>query len=330
MELISIIIPVYNVENHLTKCIDSILIQKNINFEILLIDDGSSDRSGEICDEYSRNDERIRVFHQNNHGVSYARNIGINNAKGKWITFVDADDWIEPNSLFQIFEEKNANNSDIIIARSFIINKDNVDHELFPFKKEFSKKCYNGIDLAINQEYLRGNACGLLYKRDFIKLHRILFPLEIKIGEDSTFYHICTIYAESICFLDIHFYNISEREGSTTRSWTFNKLRGMLDNISYINDYIVTHEELSPKAIDILNYRKFGVISSIYNHFQYTTFTLKNYFILREDIKNVLNGKIEVNNIKSNKFQIKILNLSIDLYAIIVILNKRIKSLIKK
>ena len=90
--LVSIIVPVYNAEKYLNRCVDSILSQAMTDFELLLIDDGSKDNSGRICDEYATKDARVRVFHKPNGGVSSARNLGLDNAIGKWITYVDADD----------------------------------------------------------------------------------------------------------------------------------------------------------------------------------------------------------------------------------------------
>src|SRR5690554_6730418 len=116
---ISIIIPVYNVEEYLPRCIDSVLIQRNIQFEVVLVNDGSTDSSGLICDEYAQADNRVKVFHQLNSGVSSARNLGIENATGEWICFVDADDWIEPDSLEKILNINDNRESDFIIARSF-------------------------------------------------------------------------------------------------------------------------------------------------------------------------------------------------------------------
>ena len=99
---ISIITPVYQAEADLPACLDSILAQTFTDFELLLIDDESTDRSGEICDEYAARDPRIRVIHQQNGGVSKARNQGLRLARGQWITFVDADDTISPNYLAAI------------------------------------------------------------------------------------------------------------------------------------------------------------------------------------------------------------------------------------
>ena len=96
MDLISIIVPVYNTEKYLDRCIQSILSQTYTDFELLLIDDGSTDSSGVICDKYAEQDSRVRVFHKENGGVSSARNIGLDNANGVWITFCDSDDWVYP------------------------------------------------------------------------------------------------------------------------------------------------------------------------------------------------------------------------------------------
>lgn len=90
--LVSVIVPVYNAEKYLNRCVDSILSQTMTDFELLLIDDGSKDDSGRICDEYAEKDARVRAFHKPNGGVSSARNLGLNNARGNWIAYVDADD----------------------------------------------------------------------------------------------------------------------------------------------------------------------------------------------------------------------------------------------
>ena len=97
--MISVIVPVYNAEKYLQRCVDSILKQSFTDFEVLLIDDGSHDRSGELCDEYGEKDNRVRVFHKENGGVSSARNVGLDNASGEYISFVDADDYLETNAM---------------------------------------------------------------------------------------------------------------------------------------------------------------------------------------------------------------------------------------
>ena len=100
--VISIIIPVYNVEKWLNKCIDSILVQSYKNFEIILVNDGSTDKSGDICDKYSKEDNRIKVFHNKNKGLSYSRNFGVKNSNGKYVMFVDSDDFISDINIIHL------------------------------------------------------------------------------------------------------------------------------------------------------------------------------------------------------------------------------------
>lgn len=102
--LISVIVPVYNSGQYLARCIESVLHQSFVDFELLLINDGSSDDSSSICSDYAVRDNRIRVFHQNNAGVSAARNLGIKEIRGKYLAFVDADDYVYPNYLKDLYE----------------------------------------------------------------------------------------------------------------------------------------------------------------------------------------------------------------------------------
>lgn len=122
MPKVSIIVPVYNVEAYLHRCIDSILAQTFTDWELLLIDDGSPDRSGEICDEYALKDKRIRVFHKKNGGVSSARNFGLNNACGDWTTFVDSDDFLDRTSLSKMLDLTNHYDSDLFCFKFRISN----------------------------------------------------------------------------------------------------------------------------------------------------------------------------------------------------------------
>ena len=105
-ELISVVVPVYNVENYLEKCVSSITNQTYKNLEIILVNDGSKDNSGAICDDLAKNDSRIKVIHKENGGLSDARNTGINVATGEYIGFVDSDDWIERDMYEQLYKRE--------------------------------------------------------------------------------------------------------------------------------------------------------------------------------------------------------------------------------
>ena len=112
--LVSVIVPVYKVEFYLSECIESILKQTYQNLEIILVDDGSPDDCGSICDKYAQQDKRIKVFHKNNEGLSEARNYGIERATGDYLSFVDSDDWIEPDMFETLVSVVVVNDSDIV------------------------------------------------------------------------------------------------------------------------------------------------------------------------------------------------------------------------
>lgn len=134
--LISVIVPVYNVERYLNQCIDSILAQTYKDFELILVDDGSKDKSGEICDEYVKKDSRIRVFHKKNGGVSSARNYGIDNAQGTYICFVDSDDWVDETYLEDMLKPGDYD---------WIIQGIKINDKYRIYKNEFLKDKYAGI-----------------------------------------------------------------------------------------------------------------------------------------------------------------------------------------
>ncbi len=120
---ISVIIPVYNVEKYLSACIDSLMRQGNLNIEIILINDGSTDKSGMIANEYARKDNRIKVIHKENGGASAARNAGLNVALGEYIVFLDSDDWIKEDSLPPLFEEAVKYHTDVVMGNMWLCVK---------------------------------------------------------------------------------------------------------------------------------------------------------------------------------------------------------------
>lgn len=123
--LVTIIIPIYNVERYLTKCIDSVISQTYTNLEILLVDDGSTDNCPIICDEYEKLDSRIKVFHKKNGGLSDARNYGLDNMSGDFVYFLDSDDYISADAIECLVASQEMNNSDIVIGNSVIIDENN-------------------------------------------------------------------------------------------------------------------------------------------------------------------------------------------------------------
>lgn len=180
MRSISIIIPVYNVEQYLHQCIESILISTFENYELILIDDGSTDNSGKICDEFLERDERIRVYHIKNGGVSRARNIGIKNACTPWITFIDADDYISPTFLESLFHSV-IEHPDIDFASTGYTNYSDGKIESI----EISYSPYYGSDMNYLCSIYRGRVYGKLFKREY--LQEVQFDEKISSAEDLVF-----------------------------------------------------------------------------------------------------------------------------------------------
>ena len=161
--VISVIIPVYNAEKYLKKCIDSVLNQTFTNFELLLINDGSHDNSGAICDKYAEKDSRVMVFHQENKGVSSARNLGLDNAKGEWICFVDSDDWVEENYLNDLIISIEPNIDFVIGGFTQRINTTTKDQSLTDV---------NLIVNSQNKELILNKFALFNYSYPFAKLYR--------------------------------------------------------------------------------------------------------------------------------------------------------------
>ena len=186
MDLISIIVPVYNIEKYLDRCIQSILSQTYTNFELLLIDDGSTDSSGAICDSYAEQDSRVRVFHKPNGGVSSARNMGLDNANGEWITFCDSDDWVYDCWLQNYVD--NSDNVDIVcqgveLDYSRMVNcfKQN---EKVGF--DYEGKIADGLEL-LHEYGLVGSMCIKLFKMDIVRINSLRLNPMFNYMEDEEF-----------------------------------------------------------------------------------------------------------------------------------------------
>lgn len=189
----TIIIPVYNAEKTIRQCLESILCQSNKDFELILINDGSIDTSGDICNEYASKDSRIKVFHKPNGGVSSARNLGLEHAKGEWITFIDADDYVEPLFLNIIPED-----DDSLIITNWKPTTSNdyteyISPEVIIGKKRVNQFINNNLQLDV----LR---CpwAKFFKRSILKNNNIFFDERFKIGEDTLFVMTYLYYCQRI------------------------------------------------------------------------------------------------------------------------------------
>ncbi|WP_332021804.1 glycosyltransferase family 2 protein [Kaistella sp.] len=214
---ISIIIPIYNAEQYLYDCLNSVLNQTYSGFEVILINDGSTDSSGKICDEYALEDTRVKVFHKENGGVSAARNLGISKSKGDWIAFVDSDDRILPQFLEELIGHVDPD-TDAVMQGFKRINKD----------KEILVDCGNHILMReINNAFLFeelrifdfGFVASKLYKKSIVDNFSILFPEQTSHAEDLIFFLKYLFYSKKIRIQQIHNYEYFNRGDSLTSTF---------------------------------------------------------------------------------------------------------------
>lgn len=194
MPLISLIIPIYNSEKYLFRCLDSILSQSFTDFEVLLIDDGSTDKSGDICDNYTKKDFRIKVFHKKNGGVSSARNLGLDNAIGEYVTFIDSDDWIDKDFLNNLFITANFR-ADLVVGEIQYNNKYNTvvtDNSIVIIDKL----------MYLKNLFISGftSVCNIMFKRTFVKNINLRFE-PIRYSEDFIFSIKAICLAEQIVYV---------------------------------------------------------------------------------------------------------------------------------
>lgn len=257
-KLVSVIVPIYNVEPYLVKCIQSILCQTYKNIELILVDDGSPDNCGAICDYYAAIDERVIVIHKENDGVSNARNSGIEIAKGDYIYFIDADDYAEKEAIEVLVSIAENESADLVIAEINIV--DELDSERIVSNNNLyeTNQCFNSyqaVDFFIQKDWGPWNKLYARHVHDNVK-----FPSH-KIHEDEAIMLELLHNCEKIIYTQKRLYNYLKRNGSTTSAqYSIKKMDwfdAWRDNVDYISIYYPT---LKSKALSKL------VITAIYNY----------------------------------------------------------------
>lgn len=223
--LVSVIVPVYNVEKYLRGCVDSILAQTYDNFEVILVDDGSPDGSGKICDEYVEKYDRVKVIHKKNGGLSDARNVGIDNASGEYVTFVDSDDMISKDMISELMLPIKAD-VDVEVACCYFENFNDGDFVEF-------NKIDEDIDCSIisYSELIKKNiwviSCAKVYKKSLFD--SLKFPVGRLHEDEFTTYKLCYA-AKKIAWTDDKFYFYRrQRDGSITNKKTIKNFQDALD-----------------------------------------------------------------------------------------------------
>ncbi|MBQ5823851.1 MAG: glycosyltransferase family 2 protein [Clostridia bacterium] len=217
MDLISIIVPVYNVEKYIHQCVDSIINQTYTNLEIILVDDGSPDNCGRICDEYAAKDSRIKVIHQANQGLSAARNAGVALSNAEWISFVDSDDIIHPQAIELMFSALKKEKADISTAHMTNFEDGNIPDS---FYSKFSEKYTIN---EVNEEFLSEifpdsryhSACNRIINKKFL----IEFPFEVgRYHEDSPVISKILYFSQRMVIVPYELYFYRNNQNSITRT----------------------------------------------------------------------------------------------------------------
>lgn len=236
---ISVIIPVYNVEPYIRQCLDSIINQTYRNLEIIIVDDGSPDNCGIICDEYAEKDERIMVFHKQNGGVNSARNLGIQNATGEWIAFVDSDDWCDLDYYEKFMDCIGNKCPDVFQACGFIFEYPNSKSQ---FKYNF-REDYQETDRVHIEKFMMditgiGMPWDKLYRREFIIENHLLFDTSCKAFDDHLFNLQVYDHAKNIAGSVFAGYHYRQIAISITKGFNPKKNEQNYEAISKIQNYI--------------------------------------------------------------------------------------------
>ena len=257
--LISVIIPIYKVEEYIHKCIDSVISQTYTNLEIILVDDGSPDRCGEICDEYARVDNRIKVIHKENGGLSDARNVGIEFATGSYITLLDSDDWIENKYIEKLYELLKVKKADISVCNFVKTYNENISKvEDKVFIHEFSN--IEALEELTGKYYLQMVvAWGKLYKKELFE--NIRYPLG-KTHEDEFTTHKLLYKASKIVFTTEPLLYYRQRKDSIMGAGF--KLRNRIHTIQALEERAVFFKNIGQNDLKDKTYRSlFGIYRSI-------------------------------------------------------------------
>lgn len=322
MTKISIIIPVYNVEKYISRCIESIIIQTFKDWELLLINDGSIDSSGNICEIYAKRDWRIKIIQKRNGGVSETRNLGLDMADGEYITFIDADDWIEPDYLEKMYDDIKKMNVEILITGYIIEKEDKIINKFIPRRRKVMNIQEAKLEL-LKQEIYSCTVYDKLYKKEVLRKER--FNTKLKIGEDLLFFWnlINKISLNKIGYVPLYKYHY-DVSASNTMTSEF--------SVKWIKP-VKIKEKIFLEVKDLSNEHRFyankfyiydmiALIEKANKSSKYNTkFLIK---ILRKKIQKNIKYNFELNSFRYNdfKFRLKTIIFSIPLIWKIYLLLK--------
>ena len=227
---ISVIIPVYNVEKYLRKCLQSVLRQENVTMEIILVDDGSTDTSSEICDEYAAIHSNINCIHIKNSGPSTAKNIGYDVATGNYISFIDSDDEIKPEMFHTMLQSAYKHNADIVCCNYFQIDESgNLSHTSYT-NQEYVLSRDEALKAILIKDKIYSQCWTKIYKRETIDLHHVRNTDGLKTEEDFIYNIQAFACSETVCVVDKPLYIYTHRSSSLSKDYYREHIYKYIDN----------------------------------------------------------------------------------------------------
>ena len=304
--LLTVVIPVYNVEKYLKRCIESILIQEWKNYDILLVDDGSIDNSPQICDDYAKAYDFISVIHKKNGGLSAARNTGISHAEGEYVYFPDSDDWIEPDTFIALAEVVESQKFDIIsFNREFVkgeedaIVSDSLVTQVFEGKDAFVQ--------MLKHSYITGFANDKIYRKSLFIDNKIMFPSGKYYEDLGTNYKLFLLSEKVYATNQKYYHYLIDNPDSITQSWNEKKFRDMFEFYKevFYSDFV--RSQLNEEELQLLQrYYVSGLIHILAG--LYKSKLCKQYIELTISVKQELKkNKITYSEVKSIPNRIKYL-----------------------
>ena len=287
--LISVIVPVYNVEKYIAKCIESVLGQDYKNIELILVNDGSTDTSGEICDLYKEKDNRVKVIHKPKSGQSGARNLGVEMATGDYVVFLDSDDFWLDNKLGDIVKKLKEDNTDMLVFKSYSYysEEDRYEH----FANNYNQSCFKGNGKKVLTNILREDYnfgwCPFWYviKREVLKEHKLMF-LEGYLCEDVNYVFELWNIVNSVSYYDEYVYAYRrDNINSTTHIASFKFCKNLLD-ILEINLSLIKKYNISDELKNLLFLNMQGLVGVVL--FWFNKYSKKEKNVLKKQIENLM------------------------------------------
>ncbi len=304
---ISVIMPIYNVEKYLDKSINSVLNQTLKNIEVILVDDGSSDKSGQIIDKYGKEDSRIVIIHQKNQGVSAARNAGMAISKGQYIGFIDPDDWIDEDMYEVLYKTAITNKCDIVICDFQMedISGNILDVSKHPFKSGILMEQDSIKDEICKQFLVAGfftSANNKIYLRSYLEENKIKFPVNINLREDYFFNMDLFNYAKGVFYISKPYYHYQDIPNSALKTYHKNIFEMVIKlyeyKIMYSKIWNINSKEIKYKmASDFLREVK-DIIMHVFD-----TNNSDNFKSKVNKIKSIVNNPTVKNSFADYKYQ---------------------------